>query len=66
MAESAKKVTVNIPVDLLNNARKLTGSGITDTILEGLREIEKRHKRNSLIRLRGKVKFDLDLEKTRK
>jgi len=45
---------------------KLTGKGVTPTILEGLREIERRAKRSALRGLRGKVRLELDLEGTRR
>jgi len=61
-----KKVTVNIPEDLLASATKLTGRGITPTIVEGLMELERRSKRSALRALRGKVRFELDLEETRR
>ena len=60
-----KKVTVNLPDDLLAEARRVTGAGITETITDGLREIAKRRKREVLRSLRGKVRFDLDLDTTR-
>lgn len=66
MGDAVKKITVNIPALLLNNAKKVTGMGITETIIAGLQEIEKREKRRALGRLKGKIAFDLDLEETRK
>jgi hypothetical protein len=66
MGDTVKKITVNIPELLLNNAKKVTGMGITETIIEGLQEIEKREKRRALGKLKGRIAFDLDLEKTRK
>ncbi|HEY2388499.1 MAG TPA: hypothetical protein VGK30_16200 [Candidatus Binatia bacterium] len=61
-----KKVTVNLPVETLENATRLTGKGITPTILEGLHEIERRAKRSALRALKGKVRVELDLEETRR
>ncbi len=66
MRTRLKKVTVNIPEDLLASATKLTGRGITPTIVEGLMELERRSKRSALRALRGKVRFELDLEETRR
>lgn len=66
MLSPTKKVTVNLPVDVLANAQRLTGLGITPTLIEGLREIEKRSKREALRNLRGKVRIDIDLKKTRR
>ena len=66
MGTRIKKVTVNLPADVLENARKLTGKGITPTILEGLEELQRRAKRSALRALKGKVRFALDLEETRR
>lgn len=66
VADRTRKVTVNLPRDLLEGAVKLTGKGITPTIVEGLQEIQKRSKRSALRALRGKVRFELDLEETRR
>lgn len=62
---AARKITVTIPGDLLDEARRVTGKGVTGTIIEGLDELRKRQQRAALVRLRGRVRFDLDLEKTR-
>lgn len=61
-----KKVTVNIPVDTLRHATRITGRGITPTIIEGLHELERRAKRSALRKLRGKIRFELDLEASRR
>jgi len=66
MGEPVRKITVNVPEKLLSNALESTGQGITETIIAGLIEIEKRERRQALRLLRGKIAFDLDLEKTRK
>lgn len=66
MADAMKKITVNVPARSLREAMKLTGKGITPTIVEGLEEIERREKRSAMRSLRGKVRFDLDLEETRR
>ncbi len=66
MRETVRKITVNVPEKLLSNALESTGQGITETIIAGLIEIEKRERRQALRHLRGKIAFDLELEKTRK
>jgi hypothetical protein len=66
MSAKLRKVTVNLPADALQRAVAITGKGITPTIVEGLQEIERRAKRSALRRLRGKVRFALDLEATRR
>ena len=61
-----RKITVNVPADTLDNATKITGKGITPTVVAGLHELERRAKRSALRHLKGKVRFDLDLESTRR
>jgi hypothetical protein len=63
---TSQKVTANIPSELLKSARRITGKGITLTLVEGLLELEKREKRIGLLALRGKLKVDLDLKKIRR
>lgn len=65
MGEPLRKITVNIPESLLDRARRLTGKGITETLIVGLREIERGHKLSALRKLKGKVRFELDLDRTR-
>ena len=66
MRERLRKVTVNLPAHTLENATRLTGKGITSTIIEGLNELERKAKRSALRALRGKVRFEIDLEETRR
>jgi hypothetical protein len=61
-----KKVTVSLPTDVLESAQRVTGKGITPTILEGLQELERREKRSALRRLKGRVHFALDLKSSRR
>jgi hypothetical protein len=66
MKERTRKVTVNLPAETLENALRLTGKGITLTLVEGLHELERRARRSALRRLKGKVRFELDLAETRR
>ena len=63
---ATQKVTVNLPVEALTRARKLTGKGTTATLIEALEALEQQSKRSALRKLRGKVKFTLDVEQTRR
>ena len=63
---SPAKITVTLPAELLRTARRITGQGVTATIVEALRELQKRDQRSALRQLRGKVAFKLDLEATRR
>jgi hypothetical protein len=66
MGEAIKKVTVNVPAKVLDRARAITRGGITETIVEGLIELERSRQRSALRSLRGRVQFRLDLDKTRR
>lgn len=66
MRTRLRKVTVNLPAEVLENATRLTGKGITPTIVEGLQELERRAKRSALRALKGKVRVALDLKETRR
>jgi hypothetical protein len=66
MGEPVKKITANIPAKLLHRAQASTGLGITETLVAGLEELERSRKRTALRALRGKVRFDLSLERTRR
>lgn len=66
MGDTAKKVTANLPARLLERAQALTGLGITETLVAGLQELERSHKRSALRGLRGRVRFELNLESTRR
>jgi len=66
MTEALKKVTVNVPELVLERARKITGRGVTETIVEALRELERQKRRSTLRGLKGKIDFALDLAKTRR
>lgn len=66
MAEPIRKITVNVPEEVLESATRATGKGVTLTVIEGLRELERGARRSALRALRGKVRIDLDLEETRR
>jgi hypothetical protein len=66
MRSKTKKITVNVPAHLLENAVRITGRGVTPTVVEALEELERRAKRSALRALRGKVRFELDLNETRR
>lgn len=63
--QTARKITVQIPEELLRKARKATGLGLTSTIRQGLELVAAGRAYERLRRLRGKVKFSLDLRTLR-
>lgn len=59
---TAKKITVEVPEELLERAQRATGSGVTQTVRAGLRLVAASETYASLRRLRGKVRFSLSAE----
>jgi len=55
--ETARKITVEIPVDLLEKAQRASGAGITQTIRVGLKLVAASETYARLRRFRGKVRF---------
>jgi hypothetical protein len=66
VSEPLRKVTVNLPARMLEHAMRISGKGITETLIEALRELERLDKRSALRRLKGTVRFALDLDDTRR
>jgi hypothetical protein len=66
MRERSRKITVNVPARVLENAVRVTGKGVTLTVIEGLEELDRRAKRSALRALRGKIRLALNLEDTRR
>jgi len=60
-----RKVTVHLPDDLLDRAQKATGQGITETVRQGLRLVAAGDTFRGVAKLRGKVKFSVDLGRLR-
>jgi len=60
-----KKVTVELPEDLLRRAQKATGEGITGTIRTGLQLVAATGAYEALRRLRGRVRFSVNWRELR-
>jgi hypothetical protein len=54
---ATRKITVEIPLDLLEKAQQASGSGITQTIRTGLQLLAASQAYDNLRQLRGKVRF---------
>ena len=65
MAKQKKKISANIPRDILSEACKTMQLGQTETIVAGLKELIAASKRKQLIDLRGKIRIELDVDKFR-
>ena len=55
--ETARKITVEVPLDLLEKAQRASGTGITQTVRTGLQLVAASRTYARLRRLRGKVRF---------
>ncbi len=58
-------MTANLPGDLLDAAMEVTGRGITETLVEGLRLVRRSRAYEKAMALRGKVALTVDLEESR-
>jgi len=65
MGPAARKITIEIPEELLEKAQQATGSGITQTVRTGLQLVAASETYDRLRHLRGKVKFSVTLEELR-
>ena len=64
--EQTQKVTAHIPVNLLHEAQAATGKGITETLKIALSQLANAGAYEALRKMRGKVKFSIDLKDLRK
>jgi hypothetical protein len=55
--ETARKITVEVPQELLKKAQRASGTGITQTVRTGLRLVAASRTYARLRQLRGKVRF---------
>ena len=58
----ARKITIEIPADLLEKAQEASGTGITQTVRTGLQLVAASNTYAKLRQLRGKVKLSLSWE----
>lgn len=60
-----KKISTNIPEDLLRKACDLTNLNQTEALIAGLQELIAQHEREVILDLKGKIRIDLDLDEMR-
>ena len=60
-----RKITVEVPPLLLRRAQRASGGGVTATVRRGLELLAARRAYERLRRLRGRVRFSLDLRALR-
>ncbi len=66
MSTALRKVTMELPVDLIEIAQKSTGEGLTQTVRKGLELLAAQNAYDGLRKLRGKLDLKLDLSSLRK
>ena len=65
MARQIRKLTVEVPADLLERAITASGEGVTPTVRKGLELVAAGGAYGRLRRFRGKVKFGVKLSELR-
>jgi hypothetical protein len=60
-----RRVTANLPQELLDDAMEVTGKGITETLVAGLDLVRRTRAYRAAMALRGKVKLKIDLDESR-
>lgn len=60
-----RRITANLPSDLVQQAITVTGSTLTETLIAGLELIQRRGAYRKAQALKGKLKLDVDLKVSR-
>ena len=61
--KAVRKITLEVPADLLEKAQGASGAGITETVRTGLQLVAASRAYERLRRFRGKVRFSRTLAK---
>jgi hypothetical protein len=54
-----RKITVEVPNDLLERLQDYTGAGVTETVRTALKRLDGARAQKELLKLRGKVNFSM-------
>ncbi|HMI95920.1 MAG TPA: hypothetical protein VK479_05360 [Micropepsaceae bacterium] len=60
-----RKITVEVPDEVLESAQAFTGEGVTETVRAALRKLASMQAQRELLTLRGTFKFSIDLDELR-
>ena len=60
-----RKITVEVPEEILERLQGYTGVGVSETVRAALRKLDSMYAQRELKKLRGKVKFSMTLEEMR-
>lgn len=64
-AKKNKKITVLLPEELLMRATKASGSGVTQTLRQGLELVAAKEVYDSLLKMKGKFDLGIQLDQLR-
>lgn len=62
---TVRRVTANLPRELLSEAQAATKAGITETLIEGLRLLRRRRAFDKAMALKGKIRLDINIDQAR-
>ncbi len=62
---NTRRVTANLPADLVEEACRTTGKGITDTLVQGLLLVRRSGAARIAARLKGKLRLNIDVDASR-
>jgi hypothetical protein len=63
--DKIKRITANLPAELVEEATAVTGMNLTDTLIRGLHLIKRTAAYDRAQKLKGKLKLKIDLETSR-
>jgi len=61
-----RKITVEVPDDLLERVQQFTGEGVSGTVRTALARLDSIRAQQELLKLRGKVKFSMTWEEMKR
>ena len=61
-----RKITVHVRRDLLEKAQRAARAGVSETVRKGLELLAVSEAYDGLLKMRGKVKFSVDLDELRR
>ena len=59
---ATRKITVEVPAEMLEKAQRATKAGITETVREGLKILAASEAYERALKLRGSYKFSITLD----
>jgi hypothetical protein len=60
-----RRITANLPAELLEGAMEVTGKGITETLVDGLERVRRSGAYEKAMALKGRLELEIDLERSR-